>query len=99
MAGADAESVTHPRVQAPIVERLLRNNPGKFRLSDFERMFKVNAVAITPGVNLGRAPATFKPVAINQRKLLDRHPQGRPEGQTVFPLLPSVRRLRLAMEI
>src|SRR5947199_5201267 len=99
MIGADAESVAHPIVEAPVVEHFVGDKEGELHLIDFERMLELHAVAIAPGINLRVAPAALKRIAVDQRELAERKTQRRSQRGSLFGLVFSIWRCGFAMKI
>ncbi len=74
---AKRETVAHPIVLAPVIKHFVCDIAGELRVVNLEWMFKLDPVAITPGINLRRAPAALKPVALDQGEPLNRKPHYR----------------------
>src|SRR6266550_1488466 len=99
MIGAKRKPVAHPIVLAPVIKHFVCDIAGELRVVDLEWMFELHAVAITPGINLRRAPAALNPVAIDQGELLNRKAHYRTQRQPFFAFRLAVGRARFAMKI
>ena len=66
-------------MQAPVVKHFIRNKPGEFPSAHLERVLDLQTIAVSPRVDLRRAPATFEKIAIADSKLAGRKPDLRPE--------------------
>src|SRR5215831_6702213 len=86
-------------MQAPVIKEFVADDPRELRLADLERMFELDAVPITPGINLWIAPAILNPVAATQSKFAHRHANVCAESQTLFPFMFSVWRLGVSMKV
>src|ERR1041385_5841198 len=99
VADADGETIADPIVQTPVIKELIVDHPYEFRLADFKRMFELQPVAITPGVNLRLAPAPLEPVARIESEFTERHAQVRAYGPALLSFMPAVGWPGLAMKI
>jgi len=68
VTGAYGKSISHPRIDAPVIKDLVGDKTIEPGSADFEWMLDLEPVAIPCGVNLRMANAALKKVSIAQDK-------------------------------
>src|SRR5215475_1421454 len=99
MGDSDGRTITRPKVQTPVIENFIENKPGELFLVDCEWMFDLHSIPVAPGISLRFPPPAFKPISIRDGEFANGITKSRAQRQSVFTLMPAVRRPRLAMKI